>query len=253
GQSPILVVVDPQRQQPRNGDVTVKQVLVIGAAGDVGRGVAGALAATGWQVLGAGRSAEKLRDLSDEVRRLTPDAQLTTLVGDLATETSTRGLADDARADQLDAVVTTIGAPWPARPLAQCTFDDIAEYFDRYLRLHFNAAKVFLPLLKSNAVYLAVGGGMADAVFPNLVPLSMTQAAQRSLIRGFAKESRGSGVHIRELMIASHVNGRSTRDVAEPDWLTDQEIGSRALEIVSDIDAFPGTIVTISPQNRVAP
>lgn len=231
----------------------MKQVLVIGAAGDVGRGVAGALAATGWQVLGAGRSAEKLRDFSDEVRRLTPDAQLTTLVGDLATETSTRGLADDARADQLDAVVTTIGASWPARPLAQCSFDDIAEYFDRYLRLHFNAAKVFLPLLKSNAVYLAVGGGMADAVFPNLVPLSMTQAAQRSLIRGFAKESRGSGVHIRELMIASHVNGRSTRDVAEPDWLTDQEIGSRALEIVSDIDAFPGTIVTISPQNRVAP
>lgn len=231
----------------------MKQVLVIGAAGDVGRGVAGALAATGWQVLGAGRSAEKLRDVSDEVRRLAPDARLSTLVGDLATETSTRGLADDARADQLDAVVTTIGAPWPARPLAQCTFDDIAEYFDRYLRLHFNAAKVFLPLLKSNAVYLAVGGGMADAVFPNLVPLSMTQAAQRSLIRGFAKESRGSGVHIRELMIASHVNGRSTRDVAEPDWLTDQEIGSRALEIVSDIDAFPGTIVTISPQNRVAP
>lgn len=228
----------------------MKQVLVIGAAGDVGRGVAGALAATGWQVLGAGRSAEKLRDLSDEVRRLTPDAQLTTLVGDLATETSTRGLADDARADQLDAVVTTIGAPWPARPLAQCTFDDIAEYFDRYLRLHFNAAKVFLPLLKSNAVYLAIGGGMADAVFPHLAPLSMTQAAQRSLVRGFAKESRGSGVHIRELIIASNVNGKSTREVAKPDWLTDQAIGRDALKIVSDIEAFPSTIITISPQER---
>jgi NAD(P)-dependent dehydrogenase (short-subunit alcohol dehydrogenase family) len=237
----------------RNGDSTVKRALVIGAAGDVGRGVTGALAAAGWKVVGAGRSAEGLRDASDEIHQLDSDAQLSTVVGDLVTETSTRDLADSVGADQLDAVVTTIGAPWPAKPLAQCTFDDIAVYFDRYLRLHFNAAKVFLPLMKSNAVYLAVGGGMADAVFPQLAPLSMTQAAQRSLIRGFAKESRGSGVHIRELMIASNVNGRSTRDVAKPDWLTDQEIGLRAVEIVSNIDEFPGTIVTISPRDRAAP
>lgn len=155
----------------------MKQALVIGAAGDVGRGVTGTFAAAGWQVFGAGRSAENLRDVSNEVRRQTPDARLSTLVGDLATETSTRDLADTAGVDQLDAVVTAIGAPWPAKPLAQCTFDGIADYFDRYLRLHFNAAKVLLPLLKPNAVYLAIGGGMADVVFPNMAPMSMAQAA----------------------------------------------------------------------------
>jgi NAD(P)-dependent dehydrogenase (short-subunit alcohol dehydrogenase family) len=242
---------DTVNRNNRNGDVTVKQALVIGAAGDVGRGVSGALAAAGWQVLCSGRSEESLRDVADEVARLAPDAQLSTLVGDLATEAGARDLADRAGVDQVDAVVTTVGAPWPATPLAECTFDGIAEYFDRYLRLHFNAAKVFLPLMKPNAVYLAVGGGMADAVFPQLAPLSMTQAAQRNLIRGFAKESRESGVHIRELMIASNVNGLSTRDAAKPDWLTDQEIGSRAVEIVSDIDAYPKTIITMSPQDRV--
>lgn len=229
----------------------MKQALIIGAAGDVGRGVATAFAAAGWHAICAGRTAESLGDVIAEIGRLAPDGRRSPLVGDVSAEASTRDLAENAEADQLDAVVVTVGAPWPARPLDQCTFDEIAEYFDRYLRLHFNAAKVLLPLLKSDAVYLAIGGGMADAVFPHLAPLSMAQAAQRSLIRGFAKESRGSGVHIRELMIASNVNGRSTRKVAEPGWLTDQEIGRRAVEIVSDIGAFPSTVITISPHDRV--
>jgi hypothetical protein len=91
---------------------------------------------------------------------------------------------------------------------------------------------------------------MADAAIPGLTAVSMGQAAQRMLLRGWHREMRRKPVAIRELMIVSHVNGESTRDIADDTWLTDAEIGIRVAEILDRIEDFPDAVLSISSEDR---
>lgn len=222
------------------------KVLVIGATGDVGRGVLTACLARGWETVAVGRTAEKLTDLAAEYE----DERLSTVVGDLASEKTTAALADAVDLESLHAVVVTVSGPWSPTPVRDCDWDAVSETFDRLLRPHVNAARVLLPQLPSGATYLTVGGGMADAIFPGMAPVAMSQAAQRNFVRAWHKEHRDAPVAVRQLTIAAMVNGLSTRGVAGPDWLTDTEIGSRISAILADPQAFPGPVLNFSVADR---
>lgn len=91
---------------------------------------------------------------------------------------------------------------------------------------------------------------MADAIFPNMGPVSMAQAAQRNLIRAWDREYRNVPVSIRELLIASFVNGKRTRSQARPGWLTDKEIGEYAADILAAPADNAGPILTITAKDQ---
>jgi NAD(P)-dependent dehydrogenase (short-subunit alcohol dehydrogenase family) len=222
------------------------RVLVIGAAGDVGRGVVAACLKRGWDTVAAGRTDSTLAEVTAQHN----DPRLCAVTGSLDSEQAATELADAVDLAEVSAVVVTVSAAWTPQPVADCDWDTIATTFERLLRPHINAAKVLVPRLSPGAIYLAVGGGMADAVFPGMAPVSMVQAAQRNLIRAWYKESRHTGVHIRELMISAMVDGHSTRDKAGPDWLTDTEIGERAAQILADPESNRGPVLSFSVHNR---
>lgn len=222
------------------------RVLVIGATGDVGRGVVASCLKRGWATVAAGRTESTLAELALQHN----DPLLSTVTGSLDSESSAAQLADAADIATVSAVVVTVSGPWQPTPVAECGWDTITEVFCTLLRPHVNAARVLLPRLSPGATYLAIGGGMADAVFPGMAPVSMVQAAQRNLVRAWSKENRGPGVNIRELLIAAMVNGRSTRAVAGPDWLTDIEIGARVTELLAAPDTNPGPVLTFSVTDR---
>ncbi|WP_181063063.1 SDR family NAD(P)-dependent oxidoreductase [Nocardia nova] len=222
------------------------KVLVIGASGDVGRGAVAACLARGWETIAVGRTAAKLTELAAEH----DDERLSTAIGDLADETTTTALADSVGLESIDAVVVTVSGPWSPTPVRDCDWDTVSETFDRLLRPHVNAARILLPRLRSGATYLTVGGGMADAIFPGMAPVAMSQAAQRNFVRAWHRESRGVAVAVRQLTIAAMVNGHSTRKVAAPDWLTDAEIGDRICAILADPAAFPGPVLNFSVADR---
>ncbi|PPJ26581.1 oxidoreductase [Nocardia nova] len=222
------------------------RVLVIGATGDVGRGVVASCLKRGWTTVAAGRTESTLADLALQHN----DPLLSVVTGSLDSEAAAAELADAADLATVGAVVVTVSGPWRPTPVAECGWDTVSEVFDKLLRPHVNAARVLVPRLSPGATYLAIGGGMADAVFPGMAPVSMAQAAQRNLVRAWSKENRDSGVNIRELLIAAMVNGRSTRTAAGPDWLTDIEIGERVTELLAAPDSNPGPVLTFSVKDR---
>src|SRR4051812_23692659 len=159
-----------------------KCVLVIGASGDVGQGVASQLLQAGYRVIAAGRSADKLQALS---QRLAAATALETVVGSVADETSAQALraAVQQRAERLDAVIVSVNAPWQQAPLEAVSSRQLIDVLNTNLVSHLMAAQAFVPALPAGATYLAIGGGMADFVVPGFGPVSMCQAAQRAMFR----------------------------------------------------------------------
>jgi NAD(P)-dependent dehydrogenase (short-subunit alcohol dehydrogenase family) len=227
----------------------MKRLLVVGAGGDVGQGVVAAALELGWKVAAAGRTAERLQRL--QAKLAAPGLKVA--VGDLRDEAAAGALWDAAASalGGLDAVVIAVNAPNAMRPLLTWTAAELLEVYAANVLTHFNAAKVFLPRLPANGVFLGIGGGTADFVIPKLGQLSMAQAAERMMYRAIARERR-EGAEVRELMIASMVNGESSRSGADPAWVTDLEVGRHACAIVAEPAAFPGPVIILKSREPAA-
>jgi NAD(P)-dependent dehydrogenase (short-subunit alcohol dehydrogenase family) len=223
-----------------------RNLLVVGATGDVGQGLVAAALESGRTVVAASRSAEKLRRLADRC------PGLRTVTGSLETEAAAGRLWEAAAAavDGLDAVAVSVNAPNAPAPLRDLTAEDIAQVHAANLLTHFNAVRAFVPHLPPTGLYVGVGGGMADFVAPGLAHLSMAQAALRMMYRGFAREHR-EGPLVRELLIASMVNGQSKRERAEDSWITDIECGRHLCAVLDDVAAFDAPIITLRSREQV--
>jgi hypothetical protein len=78
----------------------------------------------------------------------------------------------------------------------------------------------------------------------------MAQAAQRMLYRGLAKE-RKAGAQVRELMIVAMVAGRSDRDAAPPDGVTDLDVGRHVCAILDAPERFARPILHLRSREQV--
>ncbi|WP_236791967.1 NAD(P)H-binding protein [Amycolatopsis sp. GM8] len=219
------------------------RLVVLGATGDVGLGVVEAALARGWAVTAVARRKEALDELAAEFGPM-----VQTLAGSINGDEAAAALADTLDLGPGTSVVNTISGPWPPQRLLSTSYDELVTYFAGYVGAHLSAARALLPRLADGAVYLAVGGGMADFVPRGLAPVSMAQAAQRNLYRGLQAENRDA--LIRELMIVSKVNGRGNRHEASDEWLTAEQIGQRIVAVVDDPDAADnrGPIVRMTPE-----
>jgi len=206
------------------------RLLVIGATGDVGLGIVSAALASGRSVVAAGRSADKL----DELAASEASERLAVIVGDIAT----------------DAVVVAVNAPARLQPLMEMDVDELSAIAAANLFTHFIAAKTFLPRLSDDGLCIGIGGGTADFIVPKMTFISMMQAALRMMYRGIARERKG-GAELRELMIVSMVNGRSKRERAQPEWLTEIEVGRHVCAILDRPDEFPGPILKLTAREQV--
>lgn len=223
-----------------------RTLLVIGATGDVGRGIVRAAHAQSWTVIAAGRDEARLNAAF-------ADRDIHISVGDVATEAGALALWEAASqiAGAIDAVVVCVNAPNRAAPLVDWTSEDMATLLGTNLLTHFNAARTMLPRLSADGIFIGIGGGTADFIIPNMAGLSMAQAALRMMYRGFARERTG-GAHVRELMIISMVNGASKRDIAKPDWVTDDEVGGHVCAIIAEPERFAGPILQLKSRDEVA-
>lgn len=219
-----------------------KTVLVIGATGDVGKGIVNAALEQEWSVVACARDLSKLERWADT-------RGVSILAGDLLAP----GGADAVREalPAIDAVVVAINAPNRVQPLAEWRSDDLSEVFTANVLSHLKAVQTFLPALRDDGVFVGIGGGTADFIIPGMSQLSMSQAALRMMYKGLAKES----VHpaaLRELIIVSMVNGESKREKAKPEWVTDIEVGRHVCAIIKDPDAFPGPILRLENREQVS-
>lgn len=223
-------------------------LLVIGAAGDVGQGVVAAALGTGRQVIASGRNRQKLEGIAARHR----SEALTLAAGDIATEEGARALWDEAihRYGSIDSVVVAVSATHKRQVLTEWNATELHATFGNELLLHFIAAKICIPKLKEGGLFIGIGGGTADFIMPKMGHVSMSQAAQRMMYRGLARERQG-GAEIRELMVVSMVNGESSRQHAKPEWLTDIEIGRHVCAILDAPAGFPGPILQLRSREQV--
>jgi NAD(P)-dependent dehydrogenase (short-subunit alcohol dehydrogenase family) len=216
-------------------------VLVVGATGDVGRGVVAAAAERGWSVTAAARSEAGLAELREQW------PELTTVRADVATADGAGSLAQAGGDALWTAVVVAVNSSGKPAPLVGQPYPDVAAYLAGNLAPHLNCISAFLPALPAGAVLLGIGGGMADFVVPGMAAASMTQAAQRMAYRYAAKEAREHGVVVRELLVRSMVAGASNRETAAPEWLTDRQVGDRACEIIADPGEMRDPVIVLDP------
>lgn len=226
----------------------MKTVLVVGASGDVGRGVCAVMAEAGWQVIASARNGAKLEEAVSE----TGSGHIVVVSGDLSSAEGAAQLWRDAQAmvGRVDAVVVATSAP-----LTQCALLDmepaqLLATMQTNVMTHFHAARSFIPQLAPDGVFIGIGGGTADFLMPKGAHISMAQAALRMMYRGLAKETAKVGPAVRELMIVSMVNGASRRAVADPAWVTDRDVGNHVLAILKSPDSFPGPVLTLQSREQ---
>ena len=226
-------------------------VLVIGGTGDVGQGIVSVLVSAGHRVIAASRNEERLRELA---QRLGQPATLRTVRGSVENEATAAALLAAVRGggDTLDAVITTVNAPLRSSALL---FERSADALGHLLRdnliTHFVAAKTFIPAIAKGGVYISIGGGLADVVRPGFGHHSMVQAALRMMLRTLAAELSDKPVVVRELIIASMVNGESRRSIAQPEWVTDLDIGEHVRAILVSPHDFADLIQTLRSRDQV--
>lgn len=223
-------------------------LMVVGAGGDVGRGVVAAALQSGWWVVAAGRNADKLARLGHEGH---PD-RLARVTGDLADEPAALTLWNGANAafGRVDAVVISVNAPSRVERLSAWSAEELAATLAANVLTHFVAATTFLPRLAEAGMLIGIGGGTADFIFPGMAHVSMGQAALRMLYRGLDKERKG-GAQLRELMIVSMVAGESNRDSAPPEWVTDMDVGRHVCAILDAPERFPKPIQMLRSREQV--
>lgn len=221
-------------------------ILVLGASGDVGRGIASVLAAGGHQVIGVGRDAAKLDRVAAELGK---PAGLHMLAGSIGNDEQAAVLAEQVRAfmaaqgaSALDAVVVSINASRLWAPLMSLSAETLLSVLREDLVSHFVALKTFLPLIRPGGVHIGIGGGSADFVLHEGGHMSAAQAGLRMLYRAMIHELGETPVHLRELTVASVVNAASNRDSAHPAWVKDTEIGELVARMIADPAAFPDPI-----------
>lgn len=223
------------------------KILVIGAAGDVGRGLVFAAAERGWTIAAAGRSEDTLQALAAAF----PAGKVVPVVGSVADPAAARALLDagNTALGGLDAVIVSVNAAKGMRPLLDWSPDELLATLDGNIITHFNALGAALAVLGPQGVFIGIGGGMADFIVPGNVHASMAQAALRMMYRGAAKEQPDR--LIRELQVVAMVDGESTRAIADDTWLKAEEIGRHACAMVERPDEFAGPVIPLRRQDPI--
>ena len=230
----------------------MKQALILGATGDVGHSAVAALLKAGYGVIGVSRGGAKAEALQ---KRLAGEP-FQMVLGSVADERAADALlaAVSERADSVDAVVASLHVP-AQRPetLLEWNSADLLQTIHDNLITHFVAAKTFIPLVGDGGVYIGIGGGMADKIFPYYGYNSMIQSALRMMFRYIDHEAKEQRVQIRELIISAMVTTEEKRNTGDPkfNWIADSEVGQHISAMIKDPASFPGPVQLLNSPHGV--
>lgn len=227
--------------------MSAPRIAVIGATGDVGRGIVDRAVDRGWRVAAVARNEERLAALAEDYQR---SGLVRPLTGSVADDASAARLATALGPSATDAIVISVNSPSQRRPLLDWQADDLQSLLRANLVPHLAAARHLLRLVRRGGTYMGIGGGMADVVLSGSACMSVVQAGLRMFYRALSAEAEEQGVHIRELIIASMVNGARTRRAAGPARLTDAAVGDRVCQLIASPDDRSGPIHTLRPVLR---
>ncbi len=239
----------------------MRNVLVAGGAGGVGEGIVRALLAIDdLRVIVTSRRAERLAQLREHVGDMADPQRLIGIVGNAGEPRAAKTIAERIRAEfgGLDVAIPSLGGWWQGGPLLDVDPATWEAVRTEMLDTHVAFAQAFIPeLLRSpGALYLGIGGGAALFPVPNASIVSIAAAAQLMLTRALAAELAECDVRVLELVVNGPVRTREWETVAQPDWITADEVGTVVAELVRDgetrwpLRRHHGAILVMDPKSR---
>lgn len=215
-------------------DGTIKApVVVLGATGAVGRGVARAAIEVGRPVIAVARNLPQLEQLRLEHR----GADASVLASTIATDADGARLAEMLRRDgrPLVGVVDAMSSDQGRGRLIDHPSDVLRRTLDDDLLPHLAAARHLIPLLaeaRRVGSYVFIGGPGTEAPWSNYGFRSVAAAGLRMLACVLHDEARSLDVRVQMLSIGAPVRGETPCAHHCPEWPSGVAIGRRALQLI---------------------
>jgi NAD(P)-dependent dehydrogenase (short-subunit alcohol dehydrogenase family) len=220
------------------GKLDGKIAFIPGGAGNVGEGLVRSFLREGATVITTSRKSEKLEELRGYLGDLATE-RFIPLVGDLTSFESAEKLRDQIlnQFSELDTIVASIGGTWHGNaPLTELSMENWQNYLTANLTTHFVCARTFLPILgqKKGSSYTFLGGSAAEIVIPFYSLVAIPAAGQLMMAKIVMAEMKDSPVRINEVLVNSLVNTRESKEYAQPEWITADEVGDYIAWLASD-------------------
>lgn len=219
-------------------------VVVLDAAGVIGRGLLAAALDTGHAVVAVDRNPAALAGLAAEH----PQRRLSTLAGSATGEDDARALA--ARLARLGRPPLAVLAAVDASGLRGRLLDQSAEAtcagLQAALAPQLNAVRHLLPLLRGGGQYVLVGGPGGVHPWAGHGQRSLVEAALRMLARILHDEARASGVRLQLLSVATPTCGLHAGP-PRVHWPSALQIGQRALRLLDEAPGEPVVDFALAP------
>lgn len=205
-----------------------KIAVVAGGAGGVGEGIVKTLLKNNFTVVVPTRSEHKAERLVEYVRDV-KTGELITRIGSVNNEETADGLKNFLLKEfkQINLAVASLGGWHQGYPIYNYPVNDWNRILSDNLTAHFLAIKTLVPLLSpETGHYVHINGFSAEEQYPMAGPVSMTAAAQKSLILTLSKELENTGIQVHELILGPmKTRDRIKHGHGKPDWYSPEEIG----------------------------
>lgn len=228
-------------------------IIVLGGGGAVGQGIVASLLQAGATVHVPARSPGALERLAS---LLDPEAyaRLTVAEIDIGHAVDARRFLDDINQDaaRIDGVIASLGGWRQGAALADYEPDDWADVLRDNLTSHFDAARLFLPMLTrqpDRPCYLMINGGAALQPAPHAGPMSIAAAAQSMMARVLAAENAAKGVRVNQLILNTPIITHQ-RPKGPNTWLTAEDVGALCSWLMSSHGkAISGAVWTLDAKS----
>ncbi|MBE0486083.1 SDR family oxidoreductase [Marinobacter sp.] len=167
--------------------------LITGAGSGIGRALALELAGQGYDLILSGRTASRLEQVAEIIRRDAPTRQVITLSVELADPVSTRDLAQQVidSVDHLAAFVHCAGVGEPAADFASLQLYDFQEALAVNVSAPMLLTQSLLPLFQQGdtaARIIMIGAGMDKHAQPGTGSYGISKMALRRLVQQLSVE-----------------------------------------------------------------
>ncbi|SDR02122.1 NAD(P)-dependent dehydrogenase, short-chain alcohol dehydrogenase family [Pseudoxanthomonas sp. CF385] len=230
--------------------------LVLGAGGNVGFGVVGALLEAGSPVLAVGREGPRMSALAEHFDD-EPGLELlhAPCIHD---DRDAARLADQVRerGRPLRAVFASMGTPLQSGRLLDRPASFLLEKLEADLIPHLAAARHLLPLLAEGqhaANYVLIGGPYAERGWSGYGHASVTGAAMRMLAQVLHEEAHVLGVRVQLLSVDKPVCTPENAVNACAEWPNALAVGRSAVSLLTRTDKRSQSIVTWAAKDAHPP
>ena len=204
--------------------------MITGATGGLGRVLAPGLAADGWDLALVASSAERLRDLREDLGL--PPERVEPFVADLRQRQDAAAVVDAAydRFGRVDALAHLVGGWTGGTNVGQSPDDPYREMIDQHFWTSLNVVRELAPRMVDVGFgrIAAVTSPMAAAPDAGMSAYGVGKAAQETLFAALAQEVAGTGVTVNVVRVRA-IDTSAGEAGSEKDYATSPAEISAAL------------------------